>query len=73
MAFINHCGECKKDTLHNGTQCLECKAKIIRYEKEEFLKGRSQLLTGERITALESDIFDLKKMFQDFDNKHKAF
>lgn len=59
MACITFCKKCEKNSLHSGLECLECKSKNKRDEKEEFLIGRSKLSIEERISLIESNIFDI--------------
>ena len=62
MALITHCSICQSDTLHYRLECLECKSKITRSIKEDFLSGRKKLDVHERLSMLESAMFDLSEL-----------
>jgi hypothetical protein len=57
MAFITHCDVCRTETLHHGTECLICKEKKFKNDKEEFLQNRNKMSIEERLLLLESDVY----------------
>lgn len=69
MALITFCRVCKNDTLHSGMECLECKSKVTRDKKEEFLSGRKNLSLEERISLIESQNFDILEKLANTTNR----
>lgn len=61
MAIVVYCDSCRRDTAHSGVKCLICESKRIKESKEAELQTRSKMTVEERLTMLESDMFDLKR------------
>lgn len=61
MAFMTHCPVCNRQTCHSNHQCLDCKARENQNMKEMELNARSKMSVEERLTLLESDLWDLKR------------
>lgn len=59
MAFIKECFRCGKETTHTHGSCVECTIKEQRLAKEKFLAERLYLPIEERLTLIESNLFDL--------------
>ena len=69
MAFLTYCSVCKRDTCHSNHQCLDCKARENRDMKETELKARSKLTVEERLTLIESDLWDLRQSVSNLDGR----
>lgn len=64
MAFLNNftCIVCRKDVfqaVHNSGKCKECRQQEYNKKKSVFLARRSDLSVEQRLSELESDIYDL--------------
>lgn len=68
MAFITRCEVCNKDTCHSNNECLDCKVRNNRNAKEMELKARSKLSIEERLTLIESDLWDAKSRINYLDD-----
>lgn len=69
MAFITRCNACNRETCHANGECLECKARENRDMKEMELKARSKLSIEERLTLIESDLWDLRQNIKMLDGR----
>ena len=74
MAFFTRCEVCKKDTAHShDTGCLECAQKKLVSEKDAHLKSLSLMKVEDRLSLLESDIFDIKRAVGKLSSQHMTF
>jgi hypothetical protein len=60
MAFLTFCPKCNSSTPHYNFKCVLCLSEEYKNSKEAFLITRSNLTTEERLTLIESDIYDLQ-------------
>ena len=69
MAFMMRCPTCQRDTCHVNHQCLDCKARENRDMKEMELNARSKMSVEERLTLLESDLWDTRHNIDSIDRR----
>lgn len=69
MAFMTHCPACNRQTCHVNYQCLDCKTRENQDMKEMELKARSKLNVEERLTLLESDLWDMRRNVDNIDRR----
>jgi len=58
MAILLYCDHCKTETAHHNHECVNCANVVKEQKKQEFLKERSKLSIEERLTLIESQLFD---------------
>lgn len=63
MALLTYCHQCKSDTLHNSYECMNCASIIKEQNKQAFLNERKKLSIEERLTLIESQLFDTPTNF----------
>lgn len=69
MAFLTHCNVCNRETCHTNGECLDCKARENRNMKEMELNARSKMSIEERLTLIESDLWDLRRNVSGLDRR----
>lgn len=59
MAYIIHCSTCGQQTAHSTRSgCLVCAERKARESKEAHLNARAGMSIEDRITLLESELYD---------------